>query len=269
MHSRPLRFLLVVACACGIAAAAVFNRSLEIPLTARHAALRDFDWRAREAADALAELRAAQQVYLAFGQGPDFWMAKVDAIGQRVSEALAALQASATNETSKSALDQAVAASTEFSNVDGRARGYLKNGAPLMAADIVFSEGTCAATGTSQHVEEARIEEHLALDRFETDNRKMEMAAAGGSVGFLLLVTAILALVTGKRRAETSAAPTGLNLLSTPSAEPLTSAVSSDHDLPLRKEEREDWPAVSARDSAVPVGGPSKSTEDATSEVRW
>jgi len=32
MHSRPLRFLLVVACACGISAAAVFINSLETPL---------------------------------------------------------------------------------------------------------------------------------------------------------------------------------------------------------------------------------------------
>ncbi len=100
-------------------------------------------------------------------------MAKVDTTGQRVSESGSRhSRRRRPTATSKSALDLAVAASTEFNNADGRARGYLKNGAQLMAADIVFSEGARAATGTSQHVEEARLEEHLALDRIETDTRK-------------------------------------------------------------------------------------------------
>jgi len=164
MHSRPLRFLLVVACACGISAAAVFINSLETPLTARRAALRDFDRLAWDATDALAELRAAQQAYLAVGQGPDFWMSKVDATSQRLSEGLAKLQPAATSSPSRSALDQAVAASTEFSNVDGRVRGYLKSGAQAMAAQIVFAEGSRASVETSQHIEQARLEEHLEFD---------------------------------------------------------------------------------------------------------
>ena len=81
-----------------------------------------------------------------------------------------------------------------------------------MAAQIVFAEGARAAVGTSQHIEEARLEEHLEFDRFEADNRKLEMAAAGGSVGFLLLVAAVLALVLRKSAADSEPASLALNL---------------------------------------------------------
>jgi len=67
MHSRAPRILLVIACICGVAAIAVFIRSWENTLAARRAALGDVDHLAREATDALAELRVAQQVYLAVG----------------------------------------------------------------------------------------------------------------------------------------------------------------------------------------------------------
>ena len=139
-------------------------------------------------------------------------MSKVDATSHRVSEGLANLQPAAISATSRSALDQAVAASTEFSNVDGRIRGYLKTGAQSMAAQIVFAEGAAPPWGRAKHIEQARLEEHLELDRFEADNRKLEMAAAGGSVGFMLLVTALLALVPRKSAAEAEPASVSLNL---------------------------------------------------------
>ena len=80
MHSRALRILLVVACVCGIAAAAVFIRSLENVSTARRAALRDFDRLAREA-----DRRPRRGARRAAGlpglsaRSTGFWMSKVDA----------------------------------------------------------------------------------------------------------------------------------------------------------------------------------------------
>ncbi|MEP7304618.1 MAG: GAF domain-containing protein [Acidobacteriota bacterium] len=236
MHSRPLRFMLVVACACGIGAAAVFIRSLDDTRTARRAALRYFDRLAWDATDAVAELRAAQQAYLAIGQGPDFWMSKVDATSQRLSAGLTNLQPVATSATARSALDQAVAASTEFSNVDGRIRGYLRTGAQSIAAQIVFAEGGRVTVETSQHIEQARLEEHLEFDRFEADSRKLEMAAAGGSVGFLLLVSAVLALVTQKSASDTEPAALALNLSAAGGRQVTAEAPASAHDLPLRAE---------------------------------
>jgi hypothetical protein len=232
MRSRSLRILLVIACAFGLAATAFFVRSLENTLTARRATLRDVDRLAREATDAVAEARAGQQAYLAPGQGVAFWMSKVDVTMQRVTGALATLQPSATTAASRSALDQAVAAVTEFNNVDARVRGYLKDAAPLMASDIVFTEGGEAAVGTRQHIERARLEEHLAFDRFEADSRRLEIAAAGGSAAILLLVMTILALVRPRPRVESEPTSMSLNLAGEP--QPAPTVASSDDDLQLR-----------------------------------
>ena len=250
MHSRALRILLVIACICGIAATAVFIRSLEHTLTVRRAELRDFDRLAREATDALADVRAAQQAYVAFGQGTGFWTAKVDTTMLRVMGVLATLQPLAASATSKSVIDQAVAAVTEFSKVDTRIREYLETGEQLMAADIVFTEGGEAAVAARQHVEQARLEEHVAFDRFEADNRKLE-AAAAGSTGIVLFVTAILALVPLKRTVEAEKASTSFNL--TAASEPLpagSAPSSSSYDLPLADGDR---PELNPRDVAAPA----------------
>jgi len=232
MRSRPLRVLLVIACAFGLAATAFFVRTLENTLTARRAALRDVDRLAREATDALAEVRAGQQAYLVPGQGAAFWMSKVDTTMQQVAGVLATLQPSATTAAARSALDQAVAAVTEFGNVDARIRGYLGDAAPLMASDIVFTEGGEAAAGARQHIERARLEEHLAFDRFEADSRKLELAAIGGSAAILLLVMTILALVPAKPRVESESTSMSLNL--TGESQPAPAAAPSDDDLRLR-----------------------------------
>ena len=157
-----------------------------------------------------------------------FWMSKVDATMQRVTGVLATLQPSATTAASRSALDQAVAAVTEFGNVDARIRGYLKDAAQLMASDIVFTEGGEAAVGARQHIERARLEEHLAFDRFEADSRKLEIAAAAGSAAVLLLVMTILALVPSKPRVESESTSMSLNLAG--ESQPAPAVASSDDD---------------------------------------
>jgi hypothetical protein len=78
MHSRAVRFLLGALCVLAVSGAAVFLRSLEQQIASRRAVVVDFDVRAREATDALADLRVAQQAYVAPGQGTGFWMPKVD-----------------------------------------------------------------------------------------------------------------------------------------------------------------------------------------------
>ncbi len=238
MRSRALRILLVLVCICGIAASAVFIRSLEEILTVRRAELRVFDRLAREASDALAEVRAAQEAYLVFGQGTDFWMAKVDTTIGQVTGALAALLPAATSEASKSFLDQAAGALAEFGKVDARIREYLKADSRLMAADVVFTEGGEAADGARRHIEEARVEEHLTFDRFEADNRKLEIAAVGAA-GIVLLVTAMLGLVPVRGSSEVRNGSTSLNLTSAGESQAAANApLSSGYDLPLSAEER-------------------------------
>jgi hypothetical protein len=234
MHSRALRILFLIVCICSVAAAAIFIRSVEATLTARRAALRDFDRFAREADAALADARAAQQAYVAPGQGADYWMSKAGAATERLTGALSTLEPSAADASSRSMIGQAVAAVTEFANVDARVRQYLKNDELLMAADIVFSEGGAAAEGVRQHLERALTEEHVAFDRLEADNQQMEIAAAGGAAGFVLFVTAILALVRSKAPVEVEAVSWSRLASSAGDRQAAGSVSAADRDLPLR-----------------------------------
>jgi hypothetical protein len=60
-----------------VGAAAFFLFQTEQQIARLKSTLRAFDVRAREATTALADLRVAQQAYVAEGQGVDYWMPKV------------------------------------------------------------------------------------------------------------------------------------------------------------------------------------------------
>ena len=66
------------------------------------------------------DVRAAQQAYVAAGQGVAFWMPKVDQTMAAIANALLTLQLSATGVMSKGALDEAGTTLGEFSVVDKR-----------------------------------------------------------------------------------------------------------------------------------------------------
>ena len=102
----------------------------------RALALRAFDRHAREASDALAEVRVAQHGYVAAGQGEAFWMSKVTATTELANAALSALRQTATA-GGRTAIDEATETAGEFSNIDARIREYMTSGQQLMAADMI------------------------------------------------------------------------------------------------------------------------------------
>jgi hypothetical protein len=195
-----MRIALAVLCAAVIAAAAAFVVYSENTLLARRNLLHDVDLHAHEATEGLVGLRVAQQAYVAVGQGTEFWMPKVDAATPTVGGALAALQKLNLDAASRAAVDAAVAAFVEFGNVDQRIRGYLKNDAQLMAADIVFTEGGEAAATAVRDVETARLDAHVAFDSLEAQLRKREALAIGGAAALAFVV--ILGLASAPRRVE-------------------------------------------------------------------
>ena len=207
--SRALRLVLAAMCCVAIGATAMFIDSSEQLFAQRRAAMRAFDLRSREITDALAELRSAQQAYVAAGQGVAFWMPKVDQTRDAIVSSLSTLQQSAMETASKGRLEEAGTTLGEFSTVDQRIRSYIASGAPLMAADIVFTEGGEAVLAVARQVEAARIQERQGLDAFEAARRKQEALAIAGAGGLLLFVIAVLALIPGKPARRSDSAPSG------------------------------------------------------------
>jgi GAF domain len=213
-----MRIALVALCAIALAAVATFIITSEKTIAARRAKVQEFDAQAREAIDALGDLRAAQQAYVAVGQGNEFWMSKVDATTQAIGRMLPTLQQSASSDVSKAALDEAVSIFAEFRSIDGRIRGYLRTSAQLMAADIVFTEGGEAAANAAHVVEKARLEEHVSFDRADAVRRRQAVEAAGGAAALMLL--ALIVLAPRSAAASTPIEATAIDLNAVPEASP-------------------------------------------------
>ena len=210
MQSRAMRLILAAVCCIAGGATVTFVLSSEQQIAERRASQRVFDQRAREATEALADVRAEQQAYVAAGQGVAFWMSKVDATMGTVANTLAMLQQSATIAASRAALDGTGTTLHEFGDADKRIRGYLKSGAQLMAADIIFTEGAEAAVSAARQIESARLEEQSNLDRFEGVHRKQEAQALAGAAGLVILIVVALALLPRKAAAQADPASPGL-----------------------------------------------------------
>src|SRR5471032_3311590 len=151
MRSRTARLTVGLVAWLAIGAAAFFLVRSDKQITDLRAAVRAFDLRAREAADAVADLRVAE------GQGVAVWMPKVAATSESISQAIASLRQSADSTTARTALDEAADAITEFRAVDKRARDYIKAGQQLMAGDVIFTEGGDTASGAARQIERARL----------------------------------------------------------------------------------------------------------------
>src|SRR5437764_10712649 len=126
MRSRGVRSFVGALALLAVVAAGFFLIRTEQHLARQRAAARAFDLHAREAADALADLRASQQAYVAAGQGVAFWMPKVTATANLASTIVSGLREIATSLEARGALDEAANSLAEFIAVDKRARDYLK-----------------------------------------------------------------------------------------------------------------------------------------------
>ena len=184
-----------------IGAAAVFIVRSEKQLAALRADGRAFDLHAREVTDALSDLRAAQQAYVAAGQGVAFWMPKVAQTADAISKSIAALRTAGTSPGARQAIDEAVTTLAGFAEVDKRARDYIRSGQLLMAGDVIFTEGDQTAASAARQVEAARLAEHRALDASEASVRRQEAIALAGAGGVSALIVLLLG-VSGSVKTE-------------------------------------------------------------------
>jgi hypothetical protein len=202
MRSRVVRLTCGAVAWIAIGAAAFFIIQYEKQIAAMRDAVRAFDVHAREATDALADLRASQQAYVAAGQGVAFWMPKVATTLDTATTAILLLREAAKSADARSALDEASRTVAQFGAIDQRARDYIGSEQQLMAADVVFTEGGETARTASRQVEAARIAEHQELDASEAAQRQQEAFAMAAAAVFAAVM--ILLLVPAGRLEATS-----------------------------------------------------------------
>jgi hypothetical protein len=206
MRSRAVRLTVCTLIWLAFGASAGFLFYSEQHLSTRRSMLRAFDVHAREAVDALADVRAGQEAYVAAGQGITFWMPKVSALIDAATTAVEGSREAAASPAGVASLEEATTTITEFGDVDKRARDYLKSNQQLMAGDVVFTEGSETATAATRQVQAAGIAEHQAFDAFEAGQRRLEVYALAGAGALGALGLLIVALAGGSRPVETEGA---------------------------------------------------------------
>src|SRR5690242_19713277 len=120
MQLRPARVIVGAIAWVAIGLSALFLLHCQRQLTSRESALRRFDLQAREAIDLSADLRAAQQAYVANGQRVAYWVAKVATTSDTTRSAIDALRHTASGDPAKHAVDDASKSFAQFTETDKR-----------------------------------------------------------------------------------------------------------------------------------------------------
>jgi hypothetical protein len=218
MRSPAARLILGAVALLALGTAAFFVNQIERQVTAARVAERAFDLSARGLANDLADLRIFQSAYMATGQDAEHWKGKVAESIPDVSKAIVELESDARGEATRAALAKARSEIVEFGNVDQRARDYLKSGQPLMAGDVIFSEGDSAANDASRDVNAARTSERQAAEAIEADLRKRQAVALAGAAGVVVVALLLLVLVSPRAAAETETETESLSIAHAASA---------------------------------------------------
>ena len=185
--------------ACGVSAYLLWDN--ESRARNESATFRAFESAALRAERGVLELRAAQQAYVAAGQGEPFWIQKTGTLSVALHDAIAALRTTATSPDAQSAADNAASALQDFEQMDRRARDYTRNGQKLLASDLIFADGLEITGAIEGSIERARVSETQAQEARVASARKLELAALSATSGTGIVALLLLAPVPRRNEA--------------------------------------------------------------------
>ncbi len=192
MRSRPAKLTLSVLAWIALGAAAFFTVTVQQQIDQRHTALRAFESTARDAADAMDDVQAGQQAYVAVGQDASEWVAKVASYLQTATTSIDTLRSTALSGTAGPALLEASTSLTQLATIDRAVRNHLAAEDNQSAADAVFSDATDAVASAVSNVEVAIEAEEQSADGFEATQRRAQVYALGGVAGLVGIILALL-----------------------------------------------------------------------------
>lgn len=215
MSRLSVRFVLLVVCLGAIAGCGFHLWSTDRSARLANDTDRQFTLISRAVSSGIADLRAAQQAYVAVGQGEAFWFDRVSAIQRDTEEQLALLKGTATAPEATNALDEAAAALQDFARMDQRARDYTRHRQLTLASDMVFADGIELTRRAGDAIGRAVSAEQVARDATSGAVRKTQALALGGTAA--LCIAGLLLLLPGRRQAEPgrpiSVAPVSTSIL--------------------------------------------------------
>ncbi len=210
MRSRPAKLTLSALAWIALGAAAFFTVTLQQRIDHRRTALRAFESTARDAADALDDVQAGQQAYVAVGQDASEWVAKVATYLQTASASIDTLRSTALSGSSGPVLLEASTSLTQLASIDRGVREHMAAEDNQAAADAVFSDGADALASAVSNVEAAIAAEQQSADAFETTERRAQVYTLGGVAGLVAIILALLGFAPSAAAAAADADAEGV-----------------------------------------------------------
>jgi CHASE3 domain sensor protein len=207
MTRLSVRIALVIVCLAASASAAFLIWTSEQQAGADERAARAFASAALTARIAVSDLRAAQQGYVAAGQGPDFWFARVSAIGKDLRTGLASLKSLASSPDASIAIEDATGALQDFEQMDRRARDFARARQLTSASDLIFADGFDLTKKTGDALERALTAELADRNGVLSFLKHREKYALAGASTVIGIVLALLLPVRTKIEERVVAAP--------------------------------------------------------------
>lgn len=216
-----VRLVLVFTGLAAIAAAGPLLWSSELDARTATDSLRLGEDAGRHLLAGVADLRAAQQAYVAVGQGDDFWLARVSALEKDLDDVLAVFKRHLASAEAIAAADEAIATMQDFETVDQRAREDTRAHRLAQASDVIFGDGFDVTHRLADAISRAMTAEAVAYDAAGALRRRREAVELGAGAGVAALVLILLIPGGGRREAAGVVKPAGERpaLVVTPAAE--------------------------------------------------
>ena len=199
MTRLSARVALVIVCLAASASAAFLIWTSEQEARAQQGASREFTSAALAARIAVSDLRGAQQGYVATGQGPDFWFARVSAIRKDLQSDLASLKPLASSPDASIAIEDATGALQDFDQMDRRARDFTRARQLTSASDLIFADGFDLTKKTADAVDRALTAELADRNGVLSFLKRREAYALAGASTVIAIVLALLLPVRRRR----------------------------------------------------------------------
>ena len=139
MRSRPARLTLCTLALIALCGTVLYSTLTQSQIDERQTAFQLFERTARDAADALQDVQAGQQAYIAPGQDSREWMNKVTSYLGTITNAIEALKPTAVSPATKASLQDASSATAAVAAIDKRLRTQVNAGELHQASEIIFT----------------------------------------------------------------------------------------------------------------------------------
>ena len=216
MHHQWMRLTLVIIMlvVTGTSAFNIFQLEQERRLTLTRAAR--YESQVASLTLSLAELRASQQAYVANGQDLETWLDRTARVLAVIVGTLDELETRSSSDAALDAIADVRASLDEWREIDARAQGYRASGQPLLASDVVFTEGRNAARRAASHLALAQAVERETRAREQEEQRNAQLTASLAGIGVGMLV----ALAMFPRSTLEPSGPPPSDVLSTEAGHP-------------------------------------------------